>query len=159
MKVRRRARIVALQALFEIDSVGHNPDVVLRQRLEDGPLPPAGVAFAEKLVRGVLEHTAILDEYIQRNAPQWPVEQMAFIDRNILRIALFELVLDNITPVKVAINEAVEMAKMFGSESSHRFVNGVLGSIVTQLQASGQIADREVSSRRAAVSGQDGDSV
>ncbi len=110
--------------------------------MEDRPLPSAGAAFAEKLVHGVLAHKATLDELIQRNAPQWPVHQMAIVDRNILRIALFELVLDRTTPVKVAINEAVEMAKMFGSESSHRFVNGVLGSVVTQMQASGRISGK-----------------
>ncbi|GAB4506568.1 MAG: transcription antitermination factor NusB [Anaerolineales bacterium] len=134
MKVRRRARIVALQALFETDSVGHPPDVVLQHRLEETPLPDAGVDFARALVFGVLEHRKQLDAFIQKNAPQWPIEQMAIIDRNILRIALFELYVDRTTPMKVVINEAVELAKMFGSESSHRFVNGVLGSFVLQMQ-------------------------
>lgn len=134
MKVRRRARIVALQALFETDSVGHAPDIVLQHRLEETPLPDAGVDFARALVFGVLEHRRQLDAFIQKNAPQWPVEQMATIDRNILRIALFELYIDRTTPMKVVINEAVELAKMFGSESSHRFVNGVLGSFVLQMQ-------------------------
>jgi N utilization substance protein B len=139
VKVRRRARIVALQALFELDTVNHPVDVVLQQRLEDTPLPDAGVDFARLLVSGVLEHKTLLDGFIQKDAPQWPVEQMATIDRNVLRIALFELFIDRSTPVKVAINEAVELAKSFGSESSHRFVNGVLGSFVSQMQATGQI--------------------
>lgn len=134
MKIRRRARIVALQALFETDSVGHPPDIVLQHRLEETSLPDAGVEFARSLVFGVLEHRRALDAFIQKNAPQWPVEQMAIIDRNILRIALFELYVDRTTPMKVVINEAVELAKMFGSESSHRFVNGVLGSFVAQMQ-------------------------
>lgn len=137
MKVRRRARIAALQALFETDTVNHPADVVLQQRLEDTPLPDAGVDFARLLVAGVMEHKAILDEFIHKNAPQWPVDQMATIDRNVLRIALFELYIERSTPVKVAINEAVELAKTFGSDSSHRFVNGVLGSFVSQMQASG----------------------
>jgi N utilization substance protein B len=140
VKVRRRARIVALQALFEIDSVDHDPSVVMQNRLEDTPLSEAGVEFARRLVSGVLQNVDVLDEYIQHNAPQWPVGQMAIVDRNILRIALYELAIDRTTPVKVAINEAVELAKMFGGESSHRFVNGVLGSFVTQMQASGQLA-------------------
>lgn len=134
MRVRRRARIVALQALFETDSAGHPPDVVLQHRLEETPLPDAGVDFARALVFGVLEHRKQLDAFIQKNAPQWPIEQMATIDRNILRIALFELYFARTTPMKVVINEAVELAKMFGSESSHRFVNGVLGSFVVQMQ-------------------------
>ena len=140
MKVRRRARIVALQVLFETDSANHPPDLVLQQRLEDTVLPDAGVDFARLLVFGVLEHKARLDDFIHKNAPQWPVDQMATIDRNVLRIALYELFFDRSTPLKVVINEAVELAKLFGSESSHRFVNGVLGTFVTEMQASGQLS-------------------
>jgi N utilization substance protein B len=113
---------------------------VLEHRLEDTPLSDAGAQFARGLVSGVLQNVSLLDDHIQRNAPQWPVAQMAIVDRNILRIALYELAVDRTTPVKVAINEAVELAKMFGGESSHRFVNGVLGSFVTQMQTSGQMA-------------------
>lgn len=147
MKVRRRARIVALQALFETDSANHAPDLVLQQRLEDTDLPEAGVDFARLLVFGVLEHKARLDEFIHKNAPQWPIEQMATIDRNVLRIALFELFFDRSTPMKVAINEAVDLAKIFGSDSSHRFVNGVLGSFVTEMQASGQLSGQAALAR------------
>jgi N utilization substance protein B len=123
--------VIALQALFEIDSVGHDPEMVLQQRLERKPSPPSGSEFARNLVFGVLEHKAHLDELIQRNAPEWPVEQIAIIDRNILRIAIFELAIDGGTPLKVAINEAVEIAKLFGSDSSPRFINGVLGAVVS----------------------------
>jgi len=139
VKVRRRARIVALQSLFEIDSANHDVDVVLQHRLEDTPLPDAGVEFTRNLIAGVLQNKATLDGFIHRNAPQWPVDQMATIDRNVLRIAMYELFIDRTTPIKVAINEAVELAKMFGGESSHRFVNGVLGTFVTQMQTPGQI--------------------
>jgi len=132
MKLRRRARIVALQALYEIDSAGHKPGFVLQERLTETPLPERGATFARHLVTGVLKHRPFLDKLIQRYAPEWPVDQMAVIDRNILRIAIFELVVDKGTPVKVAINEAVELAKLFGSDSSPRFVNGVLGSLVEQ---------------------------
>ncbi len=136
MKVRRQARVTALQALFEIDTTEHNPETVLQQRFEARPLPLAGSEFARNLVFGVLKHKAYLDELIQRNAPEWPVEQIAIIDRNILRIAIFELAIDRGTPLKVAINEAVELAKLFGSDSSPRFVNGVLGALVSQDQGS-----------------------
>jgi len=130
MKVRRQARIVALQTLFEVDSVHHPPEQVLRQRLEDSPLPQPGEDFARFLVSGVIEHQEQLDPLIQKYAPQWPLDQMALIDRNILRIALFELLVAKSAPVKVVINEAVELAKLFGSDNSHRFINGVLGALL-----------------------------
>lgn len=132
MKVRRRARIIALQTLFEVDSARHDPETVLSQRLQEKPLPERGSDFAHSLVQGVIEHMASLNDIIQRIAPQWPLEQIAIIDRNILRIAIFEMAIDGKTPVKVAINEAVELAKLFGSDSSPRFVNGVLGTVVSQ---------------------------
>ena len=132
VKVRRQARVTALQALFEIDSVSHDPEMVLQRRLEEKSLPPSGSEFARNLVSGVLEHKTHLDELIQKNAPEWPVEQIAIIDRNILRIAIFEIAIDQGTPLKVAINEAVELAKLFGSDSSPRFINGVLGALVSQ---------------------------
>lgn len=132
MKVRRRARIVALQTLFEVDIARHDPDAVLQQRLADKPLPEAGHEFARFLVHGVLKHKVELDALIQAHAPEWPLDQVAVIDRNILRMALFEFAIEGHTPVKVAINEAVELAKLFGSDSSGRFVNGVLGTIVSK---------------------------
>ncbi|MCS7179193.1 MAG: transcription antitermination factor NusB [Anaerolineae bacterium] len=130
MKARRLARAVALQALYEIDSVHHPPEQVLQHRLEEIPLPEAAAEFARCLVYGVLQHRAVLDAYIQKQAPEWPLEQVACIDRNILRMALYEFAVDGRTPVKVAINEAVELGKMFGSDSTPRFVNGVLGALV-----------------------------
>ncbi len=130
MKVRRHARIIALQALYEIDSANHPPGLVLANRLSDDPLPPEGVDFAQRLVHGVVEHQPALDTLIQRYAPEWPLDQMALIDRNVLRIAIYEFRVGRLTPVKIAINEAVELAKLFGSASSPRFVNGVLGALV-----------------------------
>ncbi|MGQ9492379.1 MAG: transcription antitermination factor NusB [Anaerolineae bacterium] len=131
MKIRRQARVVALQTLFEVDSVNHPAELVLAQRLEAKPLPAEGRAFAKQLVLGVLKHQQDLDEIIQSIATDWPLEQMAIVDRNILRIAVYEITVDGQTPVKVAINEAVELAKLFGSDSSRRFVNGVLGTLVS----------------------------
>ena len=129
MKVRRRARILALQALYEIDTTRHPVGTVLDQRLTEDPLPEEGEAFARELLAGVLQHQVALDELIQRYAPEWPVEQMAVIDRNVLRIAIYEFFISKRTPTKVAINEAVELAKLFGSDSAPRFVNGVLGAL------------------------------
>jgi transcription antitermination protein NusB len=132
MKVRHKARVAALQALFEVDCTGHHPTVVIERRLEDSTLPEPGAEFARELVRGVSEQRQELDRYIGRYAPEWPVEQIAIIDRNILRIAIYEILFGADTPTKVAINEAVELAKEYGSDSSGRFVNGVLGSLVAK---------------------------
>ena len=132
MQVRRKARIAALQALFEIDSVRHLAGPVLQRRLDEVSLPDEGAAFVQKIVQGVLAHQKELDVKICTYAPEWPIEQMAIIDRNILRIALYEFLVDGTTPPKVAINEAVELAKLFGSESSRRFVNGVLGTLLSK---------------------------
>jgi N utilization substance protein B len=93
-------------------------------------LPQEGQDFLIKVVQGVLDNREQLDDMISTYAPEWPIEQMAIIDRNILRIALFEFLIDGGTPPKVAINEAVELAKTFGSDSSRRFVNGVLGTLL-----------------------------
>jgi N utilization substance protein B len=131
VKVRRRSRILALQALYEIDTTHHPAGTVLDQRLAEDPLPDEGEAFARELITGVMKHQAELDELIQRYAPEWPVDQMAVVDRNVLRIAIYEFLISKATPTKVAINEAVELAKLFGSDSAPRFVNGVLGALAT----------------------------
>ena len=131
MKVRRRSRILALQALYEIDTTHHPAGTVLDQRLAEDPLPDEGEAFARELITGVMKHRAELDELIQHYAPEWPVDQMAVVDRNVLRIAIYEFFISKATPIKVAINEAVELAKLFGSDSAPRFVNGVLGALAT----------------------------
>jgi N utilization substance protein B len=132
MKVRHRARVAALQALYELDCTGHPPAMVIEQRLEEVQLPESGEHFARELVQGVREHQEWIDTLIGRYAPDWPVDQIAVIDRNVLRISIYEILMRKDTPTKVAINEAVELAKQFGSDSSSRFVNGVLGSLVAK---------------------------
>ncbi len=132
----RRARMVALQALYEIDVAGHPPGEVLAARFQAEPLPPEARALAQELVTGVLAHRAEIDRMIQRYAPAWPVAQMAVIDRNILRMAIFEFAIARRTTPAVVINEAVELGKLFGSDSTPRFVNGVLGSIAEELAGS-----------------------
>ena len=132
MKPRTRARGTALQALYEIDLVGHLPGVVLEERLADAHLEERLETFTRAIVRGVWPMKDDLDAFISEHAPEWPLEQVAIIDRNILRIALWEFAVANNTPVKVAINEAVELAKIYGSDSSPRFVNGVLGSLASR---------------------------
>jgi len=129
MRERRRARGVALQVLYELDSTKHLPGAVLIQRFSEAKLKPEGEAFARALVTGVLQQRDRLDALIQQHAPEWPIDQLAVIDRNVMRIAIFEFSLAGITPTRVAINEAVELAKQYGSDSASRFVNGVLGAI------------------------------
>ena len=131
MKPRTRARSVALQALYEVDIVGHPPGKVLEERLREAELDPSLGDFARQIVLEVIPLFQTLDEFISEHAPEWPLDQVATIDRNILRMALWELALYGKTPIKVAINEAIELAKEFGSDSTPRFVNGVLGSLAT----------------------------
>lgn len=127
--LRRRARTIALQALFEIDCSNHQLETTANRLIQDMGLPDEGADFARELVRGVTENRDKIDKVIQTYAPTFPVSQLPAVDRNILRLAIFELLIDNRVPIKAAINEAVELAKTFGSESSARFVNGVLGSV------------------------------
>lgn len=132
MKPRTRARSVALQALYEIDVAGHEPGTVLADRLQAEELEPELVEFVSQIVAGVYPMAETLDHFIAEHAPEWPMDQVAIVDRNILRIALWEIAVYGETPVKVAINEAVELAKTFGSDSTPRFVNGVLGSLAAR---------------------------
>jgi N utilization substance protein B len=134
MKTRRRARRIALEALYEIDLAEHLPGEVLQRRLDDQPIENLGAEFSSKLVQGVIEYQEQMDMLISRYAPEWPLDQMAVIDRNILRMAIFEFLVDGHTPVKVAINEAVELAKTYGSDSAPRFINGVLGTLADQVE-------------------------
>ena len=129
MKPRTRARALALQVLYEVDMANHPPADVLQARLEETPLSPELSEFARQIVFGVLPLTNVLDLSIARYAPEWPFDQIAAIDRNILRMACWEFAVFHDTPLKVAINEAVELAKIYGSDSAPRFINGVLGSL------------------------------
>ena len=126
---RRKARAIALQALYEVDTTRHEVDGVLGRLLAEEDLSEDNSAFVCQLVSQVVQHREEVDHNIQRFAPAWPIDQIAVIDRNILRLAISEILFDNRVIVKVAINEAVELAKKFGGENSSKFVNGVLGSI------------------------------
>lgn len=123
------ARRVALQVLYEVDLARHDVDEVITLRLQVVDISKQERRYARLLVNGVVKHQKILDKVIQQYAPEWPLDQVAIVDRNILRMALFEFALQADTPVGVAIDEAVELAKLFGAESTPRFVNGVLGAL------------------------------
>lgn len=133
MKPRTKARSLALQTLFEIDIAGHPADIVLAERIDNTPLEARLEEFATSIVRGIEPIRAELDAFIAEHAPEWPIDQVSTIDRNIIRIALWEIAVSENTPVKVAINEAIELAKKFGSDSTPRFVNGVLGSLAKNI--------------------------
>jgi N utilization substance protein B len=145
---RRLGRALAFQALYEMD-LGHHPPSQVLERLAEGfseaavsPYPAEvlreATGYAQELVRGVLANRAAIDGLIQLRAPLWPLAQMSAVDRNVLRIGLYESLYSNATvPLRTAINEAVELAKLFGSETSAKFVNGVLGRAV-EASASGE---------------------
>ena len=126
---RRRSRVMALQALFELDTVGHPPEQTIGRLVEELAVSGDTEAFARELVVGVLENRPAIDQTLSDTAPAWPLDQIAAIDRNILRLAIYEILIDNRVPMRAAINEAVELAKEFGGESSPKFINGVLGSV------------------------------
>ena len=131
VSMRLKARGLALQALYEIDTTKHNVEVTLKSLLAGEKITDANAELVRRLVNGVLQNKEKIDGKIREFAQAWPLEQMPAIDRNILRLAIFEILIDNKVPIKVAINEAIELAKTFGAESSSKFVNGVLGSVST----------------------------
>jgi len=132
--IRRQARMIALQTLYEYDIVNHPPTEILQRHAQERNLHPKVVEYAQELVLGVRGHLVDIDAHIQSAAREWPLQQMARIDKNILRLAIYEILFNNTVPAKAAINEAVELAKSFGSETSSRFINGVLGTIFNRAQ-------------------------
>jgi transcription antitermination protein NusB len=128
---RHKARTIALQALYEVDAVARKPEAVTERLLAEAGLSAENSEFVRELVNGTIKHREEIDRYIHKYAPAWPVNQIAIIDRNILRLAIFEILFDNKVPVRVAVSEAVELAKTFGSDNSSKFVNGVLGAVST----------------------------
>lgn len=129
--LRHQARVAALQTLFELEFTANSPTSILARTLQKKNLRGSTATFSEELVTGVVKNQQFIDDFIRQFATAFPLEQIAPVDRNILRLALFEILLHNKVPHKVAINEAIELAKAFGSETSPKFINGVLGSVVT----------------------------
>ena len=125
---RSKARERALQALYQVDLAGTEPLEALANawKSEDEPAEAEAISFAEELVKGVCAHLAEIDQKIEATSHHWRVERMAKVDRNVLRLAVHELTLMPSTPRKVVLNEAIELAKIFGSEESGAFVNGIL---------------------------------
>jgi len=132
MGSRRKARIIALQVLYDLDCTKHKAEESLARLATEKASPQEILSFSEHLIQGVLRNKSRLDNHIEHFAPAFPVEQMSIIDKTILRLAIFEILFNNKTPFKVIINEAVEIAKIFGSDSSPKLINGVLGSIISE---------------------------
>lgn len=145
MKSRTKARAIALQALFEYDLTGHPLGVILVNRFQEDVQESRLIKFTEEIVFGVYPIISKLDEIIALYAPEWPLDQVASIDRNIIRISLWEFAVKKCTPIKVAINEAVELGKIYGSDSTPRFVNGVLGSLVSKYDEYKGIIEKMIS--------------
>ena len=135
MSNRHLARTIAMQTLFLWDFKGGDVDVekVLRENFNNFAPEFDDNGFALNLVKGVMSNLEEIDRQIIKYATDWPLSQITTVDRNVLRIGVFELLLDKDIPEKVAINEAIEIAKNFGGEASGRFVNGVLGAIYNDL--------------------------
>ena len=136
MPSRHLSRICAFQTLFELDSREEKDiDDVIKRSIESKEEGKVIEDFVKDLVNGTLKHLKEIDEKLTKAAPEWPLEQMSRVDKNILRLATFELLYTDIPP-KVAIDEAVEIAKVFGSDASYKFVNGVLGTIYDKFYSS-----------------------
>ncbi len=130
---RHQARMLALQLLYEIDLTGHDRNEALAHLFEEDAVPPDIQKRVRRLVEGVERHRDEIDPLIAEAAPALPLPQIAAVDRNVLRLAIYELRHEPGVPPRAAINEAVELAKRFGGEHSARFVNGVLGTILEQM--------------------------
>ncbi len=127
------ARQAALQVLYEVDSADHKVGDVVNALIDDNPMSSRSIRYMRKLVSGIVAVWGDLDQTLQQYAPEWPLDQVAIVDRNVLRLALFELAFRENVPVKVVIDEAVQLAGLFGADGSMRFVNGVLGSLVNDV--------------------------
>ena len=146
MSNRHLSRTMAMQVLFAWDfrnGEGQRlPDIARFVRQEFAPELDDDL-FMRELITGVVKHWDKINALITRFAPQWPLEQITLVDRSVLRIGIYELKFSREVPTKVAINEAVEIGKTFGGESSGRFVNGVLGSVYTEMVEKGEIKEDE----------------
>lgn len=144
MANRHLGRMVVMQSLYEWDFRGKKEGVLeesLVYNLKEFAPEFDDQEFIEELVNGILKHLPQLDELITTYAPQWPLAQITVVDRNILRMGIYELKFSEKIPAKVAINEAIELAKTFGGESSGKFVNGVLGAIYADMLAAGEVKE------------------
>ncbi len=144
MSTRHLARTLALQTLYQWDFNGARDDVTKIFEYQKQSFAPefSETEFSLSLLAGVLKNQTAIDATIQRYAPEWPLDHITTIDRNVLRLGIFELLFQHAVPPKVAINEAIEVAKTFGGPSSGKFINGVLGTIYKEMVATGKIQEK-----------------
>lgn len=138
MANRHLSRSVALQSLYEWDFNNKNVqdfDQIIKKNMEEFAPGMEDDSFIHALISGVLKNLPLIDKIIEKSAPEWPLEQITVVDRNVLRLGIYELLFSDRdeVPPKVAINEAIEMAKSYGGESSGKFINGVLGTIYREM--------------------------
>ena len=143
MANRHLSRSVALQSLYEWDFKGYNNSLlaeIIEHNVKEFAPGIEETKFIEELVKGTVKHKEKLDAIIEKAAPAWPIDQIAMVDRNTLRLGLYELLYANReeVPPKVAINEAIELAKNFGGEASGKFINGVLGTVYREIGEPGK---------------------
>jgi N utilization substance protein B len=144
MGTRTKARECALQALYQLDTSGGSAgDVLAGLWAHFEPVDDDTKSFAEALVRGAHREQELIDELIQRASTNWKIERMARVDRNILRLAVYEILKRTDVPVNVTLNEAIELSKKYGSEDSYAFVNGILDRIANSTALPGQLAKQE----------------
>ena len=151
MATRHLVRSIVLQSLYEWDFYDRKEDlikIVERNLLEFGP----GIdepEFAWRIIKGVVEHIEQLNKIIEKAAPEWPLNQISIIDRNVLRIGLYELLFADRAevPAKVAINEAIELAKNYGGPNSGKFINGVLGTVYKQIEPQANEAPQQTNNQ------------
>ena len=144
MASRHLSRSIVMQSLYEWDFYGKIPadlDKIVGRNIEEFGPGMEDVNFVWELVRGVVKHLADIDKIVEKAAPEWPIPQIPMVDRNVLRVGLYELMYSDKAevPPKVAINEAIELAKTFGGESSGRFINGVLGTVYKEMEPSASV--------------------
>ncbi|MFA4937225.1 MAG: transcription antitermination factor NusB [Patescibacteria group bacterium] len=141
MSNRHLARTVILQSLFQWDFLGQQGELekIIDKNIAELAPGLKDEGFSERMAKGILKHRQEIDDLIVRLAPEWPLDQITAVDRNILRLGIYELKFNKEIPPKVAINESIELAKAFGSDASSRFINGVLGSLYKELTEAGEI--------------------
>lgn len=139
MASRHLSRSIAMQSLYEWDFFGKKPEIldkIVGKNIKEYGPGLESTDFVWQLINGVKDHLSQIDKIIEKAAPEWPIDQITIVDRNVLRIGLFELLYEDKeeVPPKVAINEAIELAKTFGGESSGKFINGVLGTVYKEME-------------------------
>ena len=133
MGKRHQARELALKVLFQLESSSDDPEEVLAYHASEGAATSDVINFARTLIRGVIDNREKLDAILSETSEHWKLEQMAKVDRIVLRIAVYEITIDKHVPTKAAINESIELAKTFSGEEAGRFVNGILGRVAASI--------------------------